>query len=150
MTEEAPARFGSKEFKSNGPISILAADGNRYQLDDATNEYFGEIEKALREFDDKDDKKNNIQQRRDDGEEEELKQRNEAIEILANNALEGADGKEVELMMDARCSRLIERLVAHATDEALVFFLRKACRGWKTYALAMKRSSSNETKRSKY
>ena len=69
MTEEAPARFGSKEFKSNGPISILAADGNRYQLDDATNEYFGEIEKALREFDDKDDKKNNIQQRRDDGEE---------------------------------------------------------------------------------
>ena len=53
MTEEAPARFGSKEFKSNGPISILAADGNRYQLDDATNEYFGEIEKALREFDDK-------------------------------------------------------------------------------------------------
>ena len=90
MTEEAPARFGSKEFKSNGPISILAADGNRYQLDDATNEYFGEIEKALREFDDKDDKKNNIQQRRDDGEEEELKQRNEAIEILANNALEGA------------------------------------------------------------
>ncbi len=137
MTEEAPARFGSKEFKSNGPISILAADGNRYQLDDATNEYFGEIEKALREFDDKDDKKNNIQQRRDDGEEEELKQRNEAIEILANNALEGADGKEVELMMDARCSRLIERLVAHATDEALVLFLRKACRGWKTYALAM-------------
>jgi nucleolar protein 9 len=135
MTSEGeaalPPRFGSKEFKSNGPISILAADGNRYQLDDATNEYFVEIEKALGEFD---EKRNVVQQR---GEEDDIDDKDEAIETLANNALEGADGREVELMMDARCSRLIERLVAHATDEALASFLKKVCRGWKTYALAM-------------
>ena len=135
MTSEGeaalPPRFGSKEFKSNGPISILAADGNRYQLDDATNEYFVEIEKALGEFD---EKRNVVQQ---GGEEDDIDDKDEAIETLANNALEGADGREVELMMDARCSRLIERLVAHATDEALASFLKKVCRGWKTYALAM-------------
>ena len=139
MTSEGegalPPRFGSKEFKSNGPISILAADGNRYQLDDATNEYFVEIEKALGEFDEK--RNVRVQQQQQQGEEDDIDDQDEAIETLANNALEGADGREVELMMDARCSRLIERLVAHATDEALASFLKKVCRGWKTYALAM-------------
>ena len=139
MTSEGegalPPRFGSKEFKSNGPISILAADGNRYQLDDATNEYFVEIEKALGEFDEK--RNVGVQQQQQQGEEDDIDDQDEAIETLANNALEGADGREVELMMDARCSRLIERLVAHATDEALASFLKKVCRGWKTYALAM-------------
>ena len=144
--DKEPRRFGSKAFSKNGgggggggPISILAADGKRYQLDDATNEYFVEIENALGAFDD--EKKKEERKGDDDdvvGDEKNDDDRLvEEIGTLANNALEGADGKEVELMMDARCSRLIERLVAHATDEALVLFLRKACRGWKTYALAM-------------
>ena len=60
--EEEPQRFGSKAFFASsssknggggGPISILAADGKRYQLDDATNEYFVEIENALGAFDEK-------------------------------------------------------------------------------------------------
>ena len=56
--EEEPRRFGSKAFSNGGggPISILAADGKRYQLDDATNEYFVEIENALRAFDDEKNK----------------------------------------------------------------------------------------------
>jgi hypothetical protein len=110
--EKAPKRFGSKEFTDKGPISIAGADGNRYQLDAATDEYFQEIERALKEKtmeqrrNNSDSNNGNNNSDKNDREEEEKR---EELEQLANNALEGAEGKECELMMDARCSRVIEK-----------------------------------------
>ena len=138
--EKAPKRFGSKEFTDKGPISIAGADGNRYQLDAATDEYFQEIERALKEKtmeqrrNNSDSNNGNNNSDKNDREEEEKR---EELEQLANNALEGAEGKECELMMDARCSRVIEKLCEYASDENFSLFVRRVCTGWKSYVLAM-------------
>ena len=46
--------------------------------------------------------------------------------LLADNALGEAGGREAEVATDAACSRVLERLLPHASTEALCTFT-KAC-----------------------
>jgi len=46
-----------------------------------------------------------------------------AAALLAGNALEESIGHEMALSMDARCSRIMEKLLKYASDNDLVRYL---------------------------
>ena len=100
---EAEGGFHGK-MGDGGGVSILGCDGKRYVVDESTASYFYEIE-ALVE--------------KDPETEEETEDRT----ILAGNALEEAVGFEMPLSMDARCSRVMEKLLTACTDDDLVRYL---------------------------
>ena len=78
-----------------GGVSILGVDGRRYTVDESTASYFYEIEALLQT-------------------DPETPEQVEERTILAGNALEEAVGYEMALSMDARCSRIVEKLLAAA------------------------------------
>ena len=87
-----------------GGISVLGTDGKRYVVDESTTEYFHEIEALVAT---------------DPATPEAVEER----QILAGNALEEAVGHEMALSMDARCSRVMEKLLASCSDADLVRYL---------------------------
>ena len=87
-----------------GGVSILGVDGRRYTVDESTASYFYEIEALLQT-------------------DPETPEQVEERTILAGNALEEAVGYEMALSMDARCSRIVEKLLAAAEDDDLVRYL---------------------------
>ena len=104
MSERAAADSGGFDKHDQGGISLLGVDGKRYTVDESTASYFYEIE-ALVE--------------KDPDTPEAVEERT----ILAGNALEEAVGFEMALSMDARCSRVMEKLLKACTDDDLVRYL---------------------------
>ena len=102
----ADASNGGDEFNRHdgGGVSILGVDGRRYTVDESTASYFYEIEALLQT-------------------DPETPEQVEERTILAGNALEEAVGYEMALSMDARCSRIVEKLLTAAGDDDLVRFL---------------------------
>ena len=102
----ADASNGGDEFNRHdgGGVSILGVDGRRYTVDESTASYFYEIEALLQT-------------------DPETPEQFEERTILAGNALEEAVGYEMALSMDARCSRIVEKLLTAAGDDDLVRFL---------------------------
>ena len=103
----AAADHDARDKHDQGGISVLGVDGKRYTVDESTTSYF----------------------RRDRGARGEGPRRApEAVEertILAGNALEEAVGFEMALSMDARCSRVMEKLLKACTDDDLVRYLAR-------------------------
>ena len=99
-------RGGGDDFNAHneGGISLLGSDGNRYVVDESTTSYFHEIEKLVE---------------KDPETPEEVEERL----ILAGNALEEAVGHEMALSMDARCSRVMEKLLTQCTEGDLIRYL---------------------------
>jgi nucleolar protein 9 len=99
---------GGDEIKQHdtvpGGISLLGTDGKRYVVDEATASYFYEIEGLIT---------------KDPETPEEVEERT----VLAGNALEEAVGHEMALSMDARCSRVMEKLLAQCGDDDLFRYL---------------------------
>jgi nucleolar protein 9 len=99
-------RGGGDDFNphNDGGISLLGTDGKRYTVDESTAQYFYEIEKLVEK-------------------EPETPEEVEERTVLAGNALEEAVGNEMALSMDARCSRVMEKLLTSCADDDLVRYL---------------------------
>lgn len=89
-----------------GPGDKPKRQGSR--LDAETLAYYGEIDGRMAEL------------QQEDAEERSL---------LADNALGEAGGREAEVATDAACSRVLERLLPHASTEALCTFTRACVEG---------------------
>ena len=103
MGDRGAADAGFNQHNEGG-ISLLGTDGKRYVVDESTAQYFYEIEKLVEK-------------------EPETPEEVEERTVLAGNALEEAVGHEMALSMDARCSRVMEKLLASCADDDLVRYL---------------------------
>ena len=104
---DADGGAGTSSFNKHdgGGVSVLGCDGKRYTVDESTASYFHEIE-ALVAVDP--DTPEAVEERT----------------ILAGNALEEARGHEMALSMDARCSRVVEKLLDACVDDDLATYVR--------------------------
>ncbi|CAL52476.1 Armadillo-type fold [Ostreococcus tauri] len=99
----------ARAAKSGYDGSVCGADGRRYRVDADANAYYDEIDRALNALDARTDVEAAARER----------------EAIGGNALEGAEGQERALAMDAKCSRTLEACARAASGAACATFLKK-------------------------
>ena len=100
----APRDYASAAMKSGYDGAVQGCDGRRYVVDADARAYYDEILDALA-------------QREGEGEDANA---GEELRAIGDNALEGADGAECALAMDATCSRALERCARAASVDGVI------------------------------
>lgn len=103
--------YASAAMKSGYDGAVQGCDGRRYVVDADARAYYDEILDALA-------------QREGEGEDANAA---EELRAIGDNALEGADGAECALAMDATCSRALERCARAASVDGVIGFLSRVC-----------------------
>ena len=105
VANKGDKKRGEKRGREGGPAE--PASRPRFsRVDEETATYFSEIAKHLETLDDEGDR-----------------------ELLAENVLGEAAGKEALVASDAACSRVVERLIPYAGTAALIAFLEACTEG---------------------
>ena len=107
-----------RRAKSGYDGSVQGCDGRRYRVDEDAVAYYDEIQRAL----DACERRARETARED---EEEARAIEEEARAIGSNALEGCEGQECALSMDARCSRTLEACATRATREAVEGFMKR-------------------------
>ena len=120
MGDDARARDDVERRRANSGYdgSVQGCDGRRYRVDDDAVAYYDEIQRALDACD-----RRARETAREDA--EALEAIEEEARAIGSNALEGCEGEECALSMDARCARTLEACARRATREAVEGFLRR-------------------------
>lgn len=86
--------------RAHSGFSIMSGGARYSRLDEETLSYFRELDSHVKSL-------------ADDGDEK---------EALVSNALSELHGRETEIICDAECSRVVEKLLPHATHAVLKDF----------------------------
>ena len=116
IVEMAEPDRAAMALKSGYDGSVQGVDGRRYRVDEDASAYYDEIAAALEACD--------ARARAAESEDVAAEAREES-RAIGSNALEGADGAECALAMDAKCSRTLEDCLRRASADAATSFLAK-------------------------
>ena len=106
IVEMAEPDRAAMALKSGYDGSVQGVDGRRYRVDEDASAYYDEIAAALEACD--------ARARAAESEDVAAEAREES-RAIGSNALEGADGAECALAMDAKCSRTLEDCLRRAS-----------------------------------